>query len=67
MASNDLDLINELEQLQQEHLDLNHIIDDPLQHENLDPITLLRLKKRKLFLKDRIKKLKSLLYPNIIA
>lgn len=67
MLIDDQALISELTQLQQEHQDLNQIIDDPNHQENFDQVTILRLKKRKLFIKDKIKKIESLLYPDIIA
>lgn len=57
----------ELIELELEHNDLNEIIDDPLSHNKFSKFTLQRLKKRKLQLKDKIRILKSELYPDIIA
>ncbi|GAB4169699.1 MAG: hypothetical protein Tsb006_7630 [Rickettsiaceae bacterium] len=67
MISQTVQLRKELEELEQEHNDLNEIIDDPYSHDKFSEFTLQRLKKRKLLLKDRIRILKSLLYPDIIA
>lgn len=56
-----------LEELRVEHRDLDDIIhrlsDDPL----IDRLQLQRLKKRKLNLKDMIRKLESILIPDIEA
>jgi hypothetical protein len=57
----------ELETLVREHEDLNQIIDESSNHDGLDQLTLQRLKKRKLYLKDKISQLKTILYPDIIA
>ncbi|RTK92122.1 MAG: DUF465 domain-containing protein [Rickettsiales bacterium] len=57
----------ELVELELEHNDLNEIIDDPVSHNKFSKFTLQRLKKRKLHLKDKIRILKSELYPDIIA
>lgn len=57
----------ELETLMREHEDLNQIIDESSNHDGFDQLTLQRLKKRKLYLKDKISQLKTILYPDIIA
>jgi hypothetical protein len=57
----------ELRSLEQEHRDLNEIIDDSNSITKFSEFTLQKLKKRKLFLKDKIKLLQSMLYPDIIA
>jgi len=53
--------------LETEHRDLDHVIaklsGDPTQ----DQLQLRRLKKRKLFLKDQIQRLRARLIPDIIA
>ncbi|WPY00607.1 DUF465 domain-containing protein [Candidatus Trichorickettsia mobilis] len=69
MTDEELPLTEELNQLEQEHSNLNQLIDDCLnQGENdLDQLTTQRLKKRKLFIKDRIAYIKSILYPDIVA
>ena len=57
----------ELRFIEQEHSDLNEIIDDPNSINKFSEFTIQKLKKRKLFLKDKIKLLQSMLYPDIIA
>ena len=57
-------LEKELSLLRQEHDDLNTILSDP---NSIDQISVQRLKKRKLWLKDRISYIESILYPDIIA
>jgi hypothetical protein len=57
-------LIKELELLRKEHLDLDNMLARP---ETFDQITLQRLKKRKLWLKDSIISIEATIYPNIIA
>lgn len=57
----------ELLGLEQEHRDLNEIIDDPDSGSKFSKFTLQKLKKRKLFLKDRIRLIRSMSYPDIIA
>ena len=56
-----------LQVLEEEHGDLDHVIDrlgrDPAQ----DQLQLRRLKKRKLLLKDEIARLRDKLIPDIIA
>ena len=57
----------ELRFIEQEHMDLPEIIDDPNSINKFSEFTIQKLKKRKLFLKDKIKLLQSMLYPDIIA
>ena len=57
----------ELKELELEHQDLNEIIDAPNTHAKFSQFTLQKLKKRKLFVKDKIKLIKTHLYPDIIA
>ena len=57
----------ELAELLSEHEDLNDSIDDIELSNSFSEFTLRRLKKRKLVIKDKIEKLKSLIYPDIIA
>ena len=57
----------ELKELEQEHGDLNEIIDAPDCQEKFSQFTLQKLKKRKLLIKDKIKIVKNLLHPDIIA
>lgn len=57
----------ELAELRQEHRDLDAAIDALAASPRPDTIRLQRLKKRKLFLKDRIAALDDRLLPDIIA
>jgi hypothetical protein len=57
-------LWQELELLRREHDDLDIILSDP---SSIDQIAAQRLKKRKLWLKDRVSFIESILYPDIIA
>ena len=59
-------LAQQLEKYEQEHKDLNALLDnsDP---DKLDNFTTRRFKKRKLWLKDQMTKIQDLLYPDIIA
>lgn len=56
-----------LEELKTEHRDLDIIIQQLGETVPIDFLRLQRLKKRKLFLKDSISKIESLLLPDIIA
>ena len=58
---------NELAQLRQEHRDLDDAISALQAKPHLDTLQMQRLKKRKLFLKDRIASLEDRLLPDIIA
>jgi hypothetical protein len=57
----------ELAELRQEHRDLDAAIDALVNGPLPDTIRLQRLKKRKLYLKDRIARLDDQLFPDIIA
>ncbi len=57
----------ELEQLRQEHRDLDVAIDALLHLGGADQLQIQRLKKRKLALRDRVAFLEDLLFPDIIA
>jgi len=59
--------LKELRELEHEHRDLNEIIDNPSSRGEFSEFTLQKLKKRKLLVKDHIKRLKRFLYPDIIA
>jgi hypothetical protein len=67
MISNEDPLLQNLHELEQEHQDLNEIIDDPDSHTKFSEFTLQKLKKRKLLVKDKIKLIKGLLSPDNIA
>jgi len=60
-------LLREFDMLRHEHDDLNEIIETSMQVAKYDALTVQRLKKRKLWLKDRISVLESIIYPDIIA
>ncbi|MFO1061902.1 MAG: DUF465 domain-containing protein [Dongiaceae bacterium] len=61
------DLRRQLEELRSEHRDLDSVITRLAGHAPFDQLTLQRLKKRKLLLKDQIIRLESKLLPDIIA
>ncbi len=56
-----------LEVLKREHRDLDEAIDALQERANADMLTLRRLKKQKLSLKDQISNLQDRLLPDIIA
>jgi len=60
-------LRTKIEALTLEHRDLDDVIQQMSDNRFMDQLQLKRLKKRKLFLKDRIEKLKSELLPDILA
>lgn len=72
-ASSDLSMKNddvlrvELEVFRREHRDLDDAIHALVERGTADPLTLQRLKKRKLRLKDRIAQIEDRLTPDIIA
>lgn len=61
------ELRRELLQLRQEHRDLDAAIATMVETGSADTIRIQRLKKRKLFLKDRIAAIEDRLLPDIIA
>ena len=61
------DLQKALEELKTEHRDLDIVIQQLSESTPIDIMRLQRLKKRKLFLKDSISKIESMLLPDIIA
>jgi len=60
-------LLERLEELRVEHRDLDDIIERLTQDPLVDQLQIRRLKKRKLSLKDMIKRLESVLIPDIEA
>ena len=60
-------LLNELHRLEQEHRDLDEVINQIQEKKTVDLSQIQRLKKRKLGLKDRIASLKDRIEPDIIA
>ena len=67
MAEEQEDLQKALEELKTEHRDLDVVIRQLSDATPIDIMRLQRLKKRKLFLKDSISKIESMLLPDIIA
>ncbi|MDE1153929.1 MAG: DUF465 domain-containing protein [Micavibrio sp.] len=67
MLEEEEELQRMLEELKTEHRDLDIIIQQLSDATPIDFLRLQRLKKRKLFLKDSISKLESMLLPDIIA
>ena len=61
------DLQKMLEELKSEHRDLDVVIQQLSEAIPIDFLRLQRMKKRKLFLKDSISKIESMLLPDIIA
>ncbi|MDA0225082.1 MAG: DUF465 domain-containing protein [Proteobacteria bacterium] len=53
--------------LETEHRDLDDVILRVVADPGLDPLQLRRLKKRKLFLKDQLARLRTRLIPDLIA
>lgn len=66
MANDEL-LKNQLEELRREHRKLDGEIEALHSDHTSDQLTLRRLKKRKLQLKDQITQIEDRLYPDIIA
>ena len=61
------ELINQLLILEQEHRDLDEIIQRMQEEKTINLLQIQRLKKRKLGLKDKITNLKDKIEPDIIA
>ena len=61
------ELLEKIDQLQLEHSDLDDIIQRVQEQDSVDQLQLRRLKKRKLLIKDIIKRLKSKLIPDLDA
>ena len=67
MVEEQEDLQKVLEELKTEHRDLDVVILQLSDSTPIDFLRLQRMKKRKLFLKDSISKIESMLLPDIIA
>lgn len=67
LAEEEEELHKMLEELKTEHRDLDIIIQQLSEAVPVDFLRMQRLKKRKLFLKDSISKIESMLLPDIIA
>ena len=67
VGANDEALLIRIHGLEEEHADLDHAIEALSRAVGHDRLALARLKKRKLSLKDQIRRLKDQLTPNIIA
>ena len=67
--SNDLqsNIQNQIAMMENEHRDLDSVIEQLGEVLPFDQLKLQRLKKRKLFLKDEMAKLRSQILPDIIA
>lgn len=61
------DLQDQLADLEREHRDLDEIINGLMTSAPIDLLQIQRLKKKKLFLKDQIQKVRSSILPDIIA
>jgi len=61
------DLQEELAELEREHRDLDETINLLMSTAPVDLLQMQRLKKKKLWLKDQIQKIKSNILPDIIA
>ncbi len=59
--------IEQLQEYQNEHQEISQLLDEYTTHLTTDQLTIQRLKKRKLWLKDQIILIKNALYPDIIA
>ena len=57
----------DLDVLRDEHRDLDQAIDALIERGTADQLTLQRLKKKKLALKDKIARIEDRLFPDIIA
>lgn len=57
----------ELDVFRREHQELDELIAGYAPGRNGDELTIQRLKKRKLWLKDKITELEAMIYPDIIA
>ena len=57
----------QLDELKREHRSLDEQIQQAQPEVGSEPLTLKRLKKRKLLLRDRISRIEDQLYPDIIA
>ncbi|MGV2432710.1 MAG UNVERIFIED_CONTAM: hypothetical protein LVQ98_05225 [Rickettsiaceae bacterium] len=64
MEHSDNYLFEELSTLEHEYADLESIVFEEL---FLDPVTIKRIKKRKIWVRDRIEAIRSALYPAVIA
>jgi hypothetical protein len=54
-----MSLANHLEELQRKHGDIEREIDEALLHPSVDDLEIVKLKRRKLAIKDEIEKLKA--------
>ena len=61
------ELINQLHVLEQEHRDLDEVIFEIQEKKTVNLLQIQRLKKRKLILKDKIRNIKDIIQPDIIA
>ncbi len=66
-ATGEDDIHDQLEQLKKSHRDLDSAIDDLQQTTPPDSLDLVRMKREKLLIKDKIVRLENTLVPDIIA
>lgn len=62
--SDEVQLRNKLRELHEEHRDLDNMVNRLVLDTSADQLQLTRLKKRKLFVKDQIQRIKSQIIPN---
>jgi hypothetical protein len=67
VAANDEALQMKIRELEEEHRDLDQAIHSMEERMPYDRLTIGRMKKRKLVLKDQIEELRDRLFPDIIA
>tara|TARA_Y100000590_G_C15648202_1_gene987736 strand:- start:313 stop:516 length:204 start_codon:yes stop_codon:yes gene_type:complete len=67
MSDEKKELLNQLSTLEQEHRDLDDVIQRLHDQKTINLMQMQRLKKRKLLIKDKIINLKDKLEPDIIA
>ena len=61
------ELVQQLNEMEQEHSDLDQILIQLEEKQTIDFLEIKRIKKRKLILKDKITYLKNRIQPDIIA
>lgn len=66
-GANDEALLLKIQRLEQEHRDLDQAIQSMEERMPYDRLSIGRMKKRKLLLKDEIERLRDELFPDIIA
>ena len=67
MSDEKKELLNQLSTLEQEHRDLDDVIQRLHDQKTINLMQMQRLKKRKLLIKDKIENIKDKIEPDIIA